>query len=300
MNLHDYDSQAGRDLAWALASPSLIDHPLVVSGGEGQLDLARNQGLMSRLDRSGSTLHKAVRDRHSKRLGEYFEVLVTTWIDELRPAHLIAANEQVYSGERTVGEFDLLFRRDGRVHHWELAVKFYLGHPDASGRPRWWGPNPIDRLDKKWRKMQRRQLHLADTKAGRQRLSALGVDEEVEPRAFIKGYLFEPLDEKFAVDHHPDANPDGLRGWWVHNEQLGEFADTLDPEDELRWMRLSRLRWLSAARPTERDTLFDLDGLAQFLRAGRPSLVAGLIDTDDGWREVSRGFVVPERWPQRR
>jgi uncharacterized protein len=300
MSTHDYTTQAGRDLAWALTSPSLMDHDRVVSGRSGQLDLARNQGLMSRLDQSGSPLHEAVRDRRSKRLGEYFEILLTTWLDELPPAHLIAANEQVFSGERTVGEFDLLFRRDGRVHHWELAVKFYLGHPGPSGSAGWYGPNPIDRLDKKWTKMLRRQLRLAEHKAARRTLSALGVDDEVEPRAFIKGYLFEPLDERHAVDHHPDANARGLRGWWVHHGRLADFADTLDPTGELRWMRLSRLRWLSPARRSDRDKLFDLDGLAGFLRASRPSLVAGLAEGEDGWREVTRGFVVPDRWPSRR
>jgi hypothetical protein len=277
----------------------MMAHELTVDERWGELELARNQGLMSRLDDRGSELVHALRNRQSGRLGEYFEILLITWLDQIPPATIVASNQQVYRGGHTIGEFDLVFRRDRVVHHWELAIKFYLGHPGPHGEQSWYGPNPRDRLDKKWRKMCRHQLRLADKPAGKETLQKLGVDEPVEPAAFIKGYLFEPLDEAFAVDHHPHTNPHGLRGWWVHRGALVDFEERLDPTGERRWVTLSRLRWMSPACPFDDDTLMSFSMLHGTLPPNRASLVAGLEETEDGWREVTRGFVVPGRWPRR-
>lgn len=295
---YNYGTQAVRDLAWALTSPSMMDHELAVGARFGELEFARNQGLLSRLDARDSELARAVQARQSNRLGEYFEILMTTWLDQVPPATLIAHNQQVHSGRHTIGEFDLLFRRDRAVHHWELAIKFYLGHPDRFGEAKWSGPNPKDRLDKKWQKMLRRQLTLADKRPARQVLRKLGVDEAVEARAFIKGYFFDALDEELRVADHHDANPRALRGWWVHRGQLADFASALDPAGDLKWMTLPRLRWMSPARPTDRDRLRNFEILAATLPGHRHFLVAGLEQTDDGLREVTRGFVVPDGWPR--
>ena len=294
---HNYRTQAARDLAWALTSPSLLDHPKVVDQRFGELEFSRNQGLLSRLDATDSALVQAIKGRQSDRLGEYFEILMTSWLDQVPPAELIAANKQVHRGGRTVGEFDLLFRRDRAVHHWELAIKFYLGHPAPDGSARWYGPNPKDQLHKKWSKMLRRQLRLSQTQAGRKTLRKLGVDEGVEARAFIKGYFFEPLDDEYRVAHHSDTNPSGLRGWWVHRGQLADFEEELDPAGERRWMTLTRLRWMSPARITDRDKVRSFETLHKTLPDHRHFLVSGLEKTDQGWREVTRGFVVPDRWP---
>jgi hypothetical protein len=298
---HDpnYETQAVRDLVWALSTPSLMDHPLAVDERWGELEVSRNLGLLSRLDARDSALTKAIKDRQSGRLGEYFEILVTTWLDQIPPATVLASNRQVYRGSHTVGEFDLVFRRDRAVHHWELAIKFYLGHPGRNDEPLWFGPNPKDRLDKKWQKMLRHQLRLAQMPAGKASLEQLGIDTDIEPAAFIKGYLFEPLDDQFAVADPQDTNPYAERGWWVHRPELAAFKDTLDPEGQRQWMTLSRLRWMSPARVSKRDQPRDFKKFSATLPGNRAYMVAGLEETDQGWREATRGFVVPEGWPGR-
>lgn len=297
---YQYRTQAVRDLVWTLTAPSLMDHPSAVDERWGQADLARNQGLVSRLDGDDDTLRASIKARETDRLGEYFEILLRTWLDEVPPARLIAAGLQVYESARTIGEYDLVFRRDRRVFHWELAVKFYLGHPGPDGEPFWYGPNPRDRLDKKWRKMLDRQLVLSEHPAGRKALQELGVGERVEPGAFVRGYLFEPLADDYEVARHVDANAHALTGWWVHHANLLDFRRELEPNGALEWMTLSKLRWLSPACLTERDRHSTLDELAESLPKNRHFLVAGLTETDDGWREVTRGFIVPDRWPHRR
>lgn len=268
----------------------LMDSPRVVSPKWGVSETARWGGLLKKLDRRGSRLHRAVRNAEARRLGDYFETLMRTWIEEVPPAKLAAANWQVYSGPRTIGEFDLLFRRDRRLWHWELAIKFYLGHPAEDGQFRWFGPKPRDRLDRKWAKMRGQQLRLKDHPASEVALDILGVDDEPQPRAFIKGYLFEPLDAGYEVEYPPDINPRALRGWWVHHNRLKAHRSRLEAEE---WVILEERRWMSPARPTDEDRLMSFDALTGVVPPHRPTLVAGL---DDG-HEVTRGFVVPRNWP---
>jgi hypothetical protein len=299
-NTYKYRTQAVRDLVWVLSSPSLMDYPSVVGKRWGDSEIAKNQGLLSRLDGDDNTLRMAIRARETDRLGEYFEILVRTWLDEVPPARVIAAGLQVYESARTVGEFDLVFRRDRHVCHWELAVKFYLGHPGPDGEDFWYGPNPRDRLDKKWRKMLDKQLALSKHPAGRRALQKLGVGERVEPAAFVRGYFFEPLEPEFEVALHPDANAYAPRGWWLHHRKLSEYRDVLEPDGPLEWMTLSKLRWLSPAALTERDRHSTFEQLVESLPTNRSFLLAGLARTDEGWKEVTRGFVVPDGWPKRR
>lgn len=288
-------TQAGRDLYWALQSPMLMDHESVADVGWGQREVDRYSGILSRLDEPGSPLWKATRRNSSAHLGEYFEILLTTWIKAVPPATHLASNWQVFGRKGTIGEYDLLFRRDGVVRHWELAVKFYLGHPDLYGKGRWYGPNPVDRLDRKWAKMRGQQLRLSHHPAGAGALRMLGIREPVESRAFIKGYFFEPLDEQFAVEMSLDANKAAPRGWWCHQVRWQAHRGRLARPGRM-WLPLSRLRWLSPVVIEEGERLLSFDELEP-RRFSEPTLLVGVEEGPRGFEEVTRGFVVPESWP---
>lgn len=260
-------------------------------------ETARYQGLIKKLDRPRSALAKAVRNADVNGLGSYFEVLLRTWIEEVPPAQLTAANWQVYAGEHTIGEFDLLFERDGRSWHWELALKFYLGHPAPDGQFRWYGPDPKDRLDRKWAKMRGHQLRLHTHPAAQGALGMLDIEGDVAPRAFIKGYLFLPLNNGYDVEFPPDVNPDGLRGWWVHRSELASRRKTLDPQGNRQWLLLDSRRWMSPVHIEDGDRLCSFDALTSVVPAHRPTLVAGVSPAGDEHRELTRGFVVPDTWP---
>lgn len=294
----EYESQAVRDLIWAFETPSMVEHPLAVTGAEGEADLARNQGVLSMFDKVGSDLHRAVSGRSSDRLGEYFELLVTAWFRAISPAAVIAANEQVKGPDGTLGEFDLVFARDNAFHHWELAIKFYLGHPGQNGEDLWFGPNPRDRLDQKWRKMKERQMELGQTRAGRAHLERMGVPrgEEVIPAAFLKGYLFEALNPDYRVATMEETNPYVPMGFWVHRGEFAAHQEELEVGSKMRWAQLSRLQWMSPAREGERLRSRSFGPFEHRLSRSNPSLVVGLVDGV----EVVRGFVVPDRWPRGR
>lgn len=271
--------------------------PRVVDPTWGTSETARYRGLLKKLDRAGSPLWKAVRNAEPAGLGPYFEVLVRTWLEEVPPATLTAANWQVFAGPRTIGEFDLLFERDRQMWHWELALKFYLGHPAPDGQFRWFGPKPKDRLDRKWAKMRGQQLRLHRHPATDGALDLLGIERELNPRAFIKGYVFVPVDESFDVDVPPDLNPEVPRGWWVHRRDLAGRRQILEPDEPMEWMVLPEMRWMSPAFVTDQDRLVSFEALKSVVPPDTPTLVAGLTETDRGMREVTRGFVVPDEWP---
>lgn len=269
-------------------------HKTAVPSDWGRAEIERNQGLLARLDQKGSRLQNAVSRRSTNRLGEYFEILIRTWLDEIPPAKLLGSNVQVHGPDGTVGEFDLLFTRDGFTHHWELAVKYYLGVPGRSG-PEWVGPNSADVLQAKWKKMRRQQLALSEDPLARRVLRKLGAGGKLQRRAFVKGYLFDALNPKFAAHDHPHANPDALRGFWVHRGDLS--SHTPDVPANTGWMRLGRLQWMSDQIVDDAAQLRSLEELL----AQHPDdalFVAGFHEGADGWEPVARGFVVDDAWPR--
>ncbi len=289
-----YDIAATRDLVWVLQSPPMFRHKTAVPDDWGRLEIERNRGLLSRLDTPGSRLQKAVARRSTNRLGEYFEILLRTWLEEIGPARLLGSNVQVQGSAGTVGEFDLLFARDRAVHHWELAVKYYLGYPGKSG-PLWIGPNPDDVLHVKWKKLRRQQLALSRDARSEYVLRRLGVRPPIRPRAFVKGYLFDALDPRWRTHDHPHVHPDALRGFWVHHGQLAAFSPPVS--DDVRWIRLGRLAWLADPVVDDGTRLDSLEALSQQFR-DEPLHVAGVAPRDDGtWETVTRGFLVPDGWP---
>ncbi len=285
-------SHHGRALHWALSSPSLFDHPRAVTGADMRPDLDRHHGLLRQLDKRGSSLDRALRDPDANGLGPRFERLLQHWIGALPPTTVHATNWQVYAGDHTLGEFDLLFHRDRRLYHWELALKFYLGHPAEDGQFRWYDPLGKDRLDHKWAHLRGHQLRLHQHPAAQRALSALEIPQQPLSQAFIKGYLFEPLDPTFDVDYPPDINPHSPRGWWAYYGDISRFRRTLGA-DRRRWMALPIERWMSPARRGD-ATLQSFDAALNAWRH-RPLLIAGF--DDEAMRECTRGFVMPRDWP---
>ena len=293
-----FHTQYVRDLYWALRSPMLMDHPRTVDPALRLREPDRYRGLLTKLDKPRSALDETLRRSDINGLGDYFEKLIRLWIDEVPPATPIAANWQVFDAGNTIGEFDLLFRRDATLWHWELAIKFYLGHPAPDGQFRWYGPDPSDRLDRKWAKMRGHQLRLHTHPAARDALSILNIDSSPISRAFIKGYLFLPLFGEFDLDYPPDINADGLRGWWAHHRHISALEDSLDVPPDTHWLMLPPKRWMSPAFVTNDDELHTIETLPSTVAYHRPTLLAGLHRDDNGqWRELTRGFIVPDKWP---
>jgi hypothetical protein len=143
------------------------------------------------LDTEPRSLHDFIAQRPTRRLGQYFETLIAFLLAHIPDTQIIATNLQVQNAQRTLGEYDFLFRdADGNICHWETAVKFYLQAEPLSEQRAFIGLAVRDRLDIKLDRVFQHQLQLGHTPAGRAALPTGLVLQKTQ--AFIKGYLFYP------------------------------------------------------------------------------------------------------------
>lgn len=294
---------AVRDLAWVIGSPGLLEagYPAynnqVVDDAWCSAQFQAAAAWLAALDLAPLPLHDFIAARPTRRLGHYFETLIAFWLRHLPDTLLIATNLQVQHEQRTVGEYDFLFRDAGAsVCHWEAAVKFYLQLEPLTEQRAMIGPGTKDRLDLKLDRVFKHQLLLGSTAAGQQALPRGLLLNKTQ--AFIKGYLFyhasssSPLPVQGVSASH-------LSGWWVRHarEKLPQKSA------ESRWLILPRLRWLAPVRLAADAEVMDYATLnnrlnQHFSLSGDALLVFEISQKETGvWQEISRGFVVCSSWP---
>ncbi len=302
-----------RDLAWVMASPGLLqkapEGQALVTDDWCRCIYTTHENHLRELDENPMPLLDELSKCKSHRLGIYFEHLLRYWLKTILCVQGLHHNVPVFQpqkmgGKRTLGEFDFLFRMTNRkpTQHWEVAVKFYLQKTDNEGRPRWLGPGDQDRLDIKLDRLFQHQLKLADSSEAQACLMHMGVGS-VQPAAFIRGYLFYPLDEagEFfpeltdTVDLAPYAlSADHHKGWWLHWRKMSVPTTVAD----VCWMILPKSRWLSPVCCEQaEETLMDASALIaycemHFRHQNSPLLVVKLSWQSTVWLEVSRGFIL--------
>jgi len=232
-----------------------------------------------------------MREQRRAPIGRYFERLVAFWLAKQPGVSNFHENLRVQGASETLGEIDMLFTYALHVYHWELAVKFYLGVGDLSSASSWHGPRARDRLDTKLDKLLGKQLQLPSHPEAAACLAALGMTSP-ESYAFVKGYLFHPIDcwQDRSVELPAGVNPDHKRGWWLPVQRCGELHSL----PAAGWQILQKPDWLAPWRgepeilPSELTT-----SLARCVGEYGPTMLAAV--GDDG-SELHRGFVVPETW----
>lgn len=231
-------------------------------------------------------------DLHHFRLGQHFERLLKTWIDNREDMHIIQANLQVQDGKRTVGEFDFLIDRGHVTEHWEAAVKFYLGAGNTREMSAWYGPNTADRLDLKFDRLVKLQLNLSTHPAARRCLADLNINVE-QVRCFMKGRLFYPW-----VQYHEQAfefpdlvNPDHEKGWWIPLDQFKVKASAND-----RYVPLNKIDWLSPIKTSHGPEPLSLQAFLSRLNHPDTQQATHVAIVNQRDEEQSRGFIVTDQW----
>jgi hypothetical protein len=247
---------------------------------------------LSALDQDPSDLHAHLHIHRFTRLGRYAEQLLS-W--HFRRAGILhAQGVQVREGARTLGEFDFLLEREGRLLHRELATKVYLLRSNQiAQQPKadyFVGPNLADTLGAKISKIIHRQLALSAHPA-----SADVLPSEVHHAgAWVKGWLFYPRADQ-QVLNAPGLSAHHCRGSWC---SLEEFAGGADPA---RYQLLERLQWLTPQRSLEEGLSRD-QALARlqsaFATQSTPVTLAEMKREGGAWIETARVFVVPDSWRQ--
>ncbi len=306
---------AVRDLAWLLFSPDLLraQPPLapLAQWCANAHEARATCDWLAQLDRDPAHLHEALMAAPTHRLGRYAENLLGWFLANGPAAQLVAQNVPLRRAGITLGECDFLVQtRAGARLHWELAVKCYLhaGPGDAAraSLAEFVGPNLRDRFDLKLTHLRDHQLRMS----AREEFASLGYEGQWLAQMFVKGWLFYRAGEAAPsrVEDAPELAADHGRGWWVTRSDWPAFARQQAADG---WSVLPRLAWLAprrlAAAPgaaqATASTASPIDPNALVTALARPDdpvLVAAFAtDGAGGYREMSRGFIVPDDWPAR-
>lgn len=244
------------DLAWAIESPSFVDGP--------------NAAEAAQLDRAAIDVEHLAQfiGEPPRRVGQYFERLVHYWLAHVRKVEMVGVGQQVLDGKITIGEIDFLFVDEaGELNHWEVAVKFFLHHPDRPGS-HYPGPNARDDFERKATKIFGPQLGLSETSH----------PDVTVRRAFVKGQVFYHPAVPTPTER-PNRMPEShLRGEWIRSDQLDLLNDRWG---DAQGMVLDKPHWL-AAPPIEqhvsigqvREQLEERFTVDANGRSGRPTMVA--------------------------
>ena len=286
-----------RDLAWVIASPPLV------SGEYNQTSWWSHTACLEEfnaclpalraLDKNPHTLLDHLKRIKSKRLGLYFEGLVSFWLSSISPNYrLLAQNIQLFKcqqkGKHTLGELDFIIqqRSTQKVIHLEVAVKFYLGTEPLTDTYRWFGTNTNDQLGRKLDQLKQNQTQLSKTYPG---LLDFYIDEK---QCLLKGRLFYPAEGLTPLPIQQQHLPEGvntkhLRGRWMYSS----------PQDMLQnLIMLNKDKWLAE---------LGQDEIAQYLQQhlqppqsfnlDRPTCYSVVeSDTNKKHRELERIFILPK------
>jgi hypothetical protein len=248
----------------------------------------QNEELFLRLEQNPETLLDKVHNRGRIPLGVYFQRLWTFFLTHQTTYRMVLSGQPVYEGKKTIGEFDfVVWDPIAQVHeHWEIACKFYLSVGGTHELTHCYGPNPEDRLDRKFRHLVEHQSRLSETLSGKRLLDERGITI-ARTRILLKGRLFyhgaEPQYPKLS-------HPDHQKAWWMTAGQ----AKQLFAQQNYQWLILKKHQWLAPLLAP--PDLLDWESFSEDLGCenenGKPIAVAMF----EGGTELSRGFIVPQDW----
>ena len=301
--LFQFKDQAVRDLAWSIFSPSLIRSWQAMALPVIEDDfLVRDfdaywQWLL-KLEHDPCDLHRWLEARFSRRLGLYFEALVSYWLHHFPSFQVVKEHLPIYQGKQTIGELDVVFEHEQQLFHWELAVKYYLKAPSQNTLSGYIGPGGRDRLDLKVEHLAHHQLPLVQSLEAQ----AILQNSNIQSYAFMKGYLFLHLDEQQVVVP-PPISDNFASGSWAYDCEWRQ----MHYDAQSRWRVLPRLEWLS---PCQMNTAyqsqlhtwdsvnallfehFSVNNAAQLVVQMEQNPKTGT------FQESHRIFIVPDSWPQ--
>lgn len=258
-----------QQLNWLIQAPPLLS--CAPYGDAGSLLKREWQRTPSLIQHASELLQDSV---SPQRLGITFEHWVSALVSASKGLELVEQNLPIRRGQETLGELDMLVRdKDtGKLWHWELALKFYLGTSEH-----WYGPNSRDTLARKYQHLFEKQLPRSLLPECKRLLANRGL--RVDGRALLtRGRLF-------YRNGHPDGparHPQHERGWWLPTRSL----------PQQRWQMIDKKNWPLPIMSDKSTSFIDTPELIDYVEAqSRPLMVLSNLRPEPG-------FIVPASWPQ--
>ena len=291
--MSDLRAQMQRDLQWLCDCPDLMMAESGTGTGTGTGTVLPSPTIPSLDDPLWGTVeaHLSHRESHrvSHRVGYYVETLLEVWLGTIPGVSEIRRGIQIQDGKTTRGELDFLFQQDGRLHHLEVALKFFLHQPHAPGgshesTSEFPGPNARDNFEKKRDKILNSQLPFGRS----------CFPEVSESRALMKGMIFYHPQQTFATNLPEKMNPDHARGMWIRSTEW-ELIPQRFPN--YSGCILQKPFWL--AEKTSLSPLPELTAelLQHFSGSDSPVLLSLRLAKGNVETESIRLFVVSAAWP---
>lgn len=285
-----------RDLAWILASPSLLQADgtgfSTLSDAWFHAQYKAYEDRLTWLDKHPEEVEQAI-GRRALRLGHYVEALIAYWLTTNNRYQLVKRNLPIRHQGKTLGELDCIVR--DRVLdidcHWEIAAKFYLGMPPASSLFDWVGPQGVDCLQHKVTHLFAQQIERTRNPICKQQLDKLGIDIK-ERRLWVKGRLYYPTTSPgLQLPDRNDRNPlsfvskHHLRGIWASCDTLLQFAEQ-HPNARIAWSKKSE--WMGAFP----QTTHPVEEAARQAMCEQQSAPRAFILVSEDQERILHGFVV--------
>ena len=290
-----------RLLQWCINSPELA-HTKQVLPLIGEADSELNQWLLA-LDQKPDSLHRFLETINTKRLGLYFESLWQFYLENGPNWQLLKHNWQIIEEKQTLGELDVLaFNPSLGYLHMELAVKFYLQHPNHSGQEchHWLGPQSRDRLDIKLKTLNERQFPILHHPQCQALLANLKIKQPIHQRLIFKGYLFNRFQNAYSLP--TDVNPLCNMGEWLHQKYIAELTQGHDT-----WSFVKKSQWLGPLKLPKSENkhlIMGKEKTNKFVHdhfAGSQGnyalMLIKLIENQNEYAEINRYFIMDDAWP---
>ena len=291
-----------RDLAWVMCSPSMLKNNTpqypVFSGKDCVVLFDKALDKLHQLEKDPTPLLSYLERFPNRRVGRYFETLVLYWLEHLTEFEVIASNLQIQDGKQTLGEIDFLFRDHNQLIHWETAVKYFIQLTPDCQEKEYIGPNTVDNLESKKKRLFNKQLTRSTQENLNQELGTITGIDSVQRQAFFKGWLF--YRRPCEVNSHclSSLNSEHLKGFWIRH---GEEELPEQTEDAL-WTVLTKPYWLAPTLSLSRNGLLPREKFTELLQLHfntkeSPLLVVQVRPSISGYLETLRGFIFPPQWP---
>lgn len=285
-----------RRIEWAIFSPSLLSYPFSTEYIRDEAHKEFVLLLLQELDSKPDQIDAHFDQLGNMPMGKYFEQLLFYILDKDDRFDVLLKNYQILQGKQTIGEIDLIVKdtETGVVEHWEIALKYYLQSKFSEDHAVMLGPNAIDNLAKKMKKLTEHQLPLVAD------LSELGISDTstIQNKLLLKGQFFYHLSHGVPCNIFPKhINSSHEKGWWCH---LSEVEKAIDKS--LYWTTIWKPNWIGKLTKSLNHNLLDYSELHQLLKQHfqyeiYSALCIGLKQENGFWIEQTRGFVVNNDWP---